>query len=79
MTERRDEAGDAGRGHTRKVCEAVPACSSVWRAMARPDAFQLTGCGGSRRGEGGGDVEEMKTREKEASSETFQMRSKRQR
>lgn len=51
MTERRDEAGDVGRGHTRKVCGAVPACNLVLKAMTNPDVFQLTGWEGSRKGE----------------------------
>lgn len=28
VTERRDEAGEEGRGHSRKVCKAIPA--AVW-------------------------------------------------
>lgn len=54
MTERRDEAGDVGRGHTRKDCEPIPACSLAWRAMASPDVFQLTGCEGAGWGEARG-------------------------
>lgn len=52
MMERRGEAGDVGRGHTRKICDAVTACSLVLRAMTNPDAFHLTGWGRSRMGVG---------------------------
>lgn len=66
------------QGPHRKVREAAPACSLVCRAMASLDAFQLKGIEGAGWGTRG-DMKEMKTREEETSSETFNKPRKTQR